>query len=203
LLIDFGSRVIQIKIVYYGPAMSGKSTALNYLFKKFNSQLISINTSHQENNRTLFYDYGYIVMNIGKWELKINLWTATGQDFYCVTRSTVLQGTDGIIFIADSKEDLQNQNLKSFKELKAFFPNKLERNIPVVVCLNKRDLIEAISFEKFKDEMNFQSNTNVFETIAYREGKNIQASFKYIFNKILEMHSDIYQTIQKEINFKN
>ena len=78
MFIDFGSRIIQIKIVFYGPAMSGKTTALNLLFKKFNSPLISINTSHSQEARTLFYDYGYTVMNIGNWALKINLWSVWG-----------------------------------------------------------------------------------------------------------------------------
>ena len=201
MLIDFGSRAIQIKIVYYGPAMSGKTTALNYLFKKFNSQLTSINTSHKENNRTLFYDFGFIVMNIGKWDLKINLWSATGQDFYCVTRSTVLQGSDGIIFVADSKKELINDNIKSFNELKTFFPDKLERNIALVVCLNKRDVKDGILLDSFKNNMDFLSNTKIFETIAYKEGYNIQESFKHMFNKILELHGDIYQTLQEEINF--
>ena len=154
-------------------------------------------------NSSINDDYGFIIMNIGKWDLKINLWTATGQDFYCMTRSTVLQGTDGIIFIADSNKDLINENLKSFNELKGFFPNKLGKNIPIVACLNKRDIIEAISITSFKKEMNFPTNTNVFETIAFKKGKNIQASFKFMFDKILEIHSEIYQTIKNEINFKN
>ncbi|MHA1797786.1 MAG: GTP-binding protein [Candidatus Helarchaeota archaeon] len=201
MFIDFGSRLIQIKIVFYGPAMSGKTTALEFLFKKFNSQLISLNTSHSEEARTLFYDFGYIILNIGQWGLKINLWSATGQDFYCMTRSTVLQGTDGLIFMADSQKQFINDNIKSFKELKDFFGSKLEANIPVVICLNKRDLTHVISLEEFKLAFSGLTNSRIFETIAREEGKNIFDSFYYLFKQILELHEDIHNTIQKEINF--
>ena len=201
MFIDFGSRIIQIKIVFYGSAMSGKTTALNLLFKKFNSPLISVNTSHSKEARTLFYDYGYTVMNIGNWSLKINLWSATGQDFYCMTRSTVLQGSDGIMFMADSQNHLQEENIKSYKELKDFFGYKLENNIPVVICLNKRDLKDIISLEKFNELFKILSRSKIFETIAYNSGKNVYNSFNFLFKQILDVHKEINQTIQKEISF--
>ncbi len=114
MLIDFGSRTVQTKLCLYGPAMSGKTTALKGLYAHLNGSapLVSIETSHSKNSRTLFYDLGTLELKFGIWKLKLNFWTATGQDFYCATRTTVLQGADGLIFVADSQKLLLDENIK-------------------------------------------------------------------------------------------
>ncbi|MFX1294504.1 MAG: ATP/GTP-binding protein [Promethearchaeota archaeon] len=189
MIIDFGSRTVQSKIVFYGCAMSGKSTGLKELYKNLNGDntLVSIETSHQKNKRTLFYDYGSFDLKFGIWKLKLNLWTATGQDFYCATRTTVLEGTDGIIFMIDSRKNLFEENKKSWNELKAFFGERLEHVIPVVICLNKRDLSDLISINYLKENLNISSKTPIFETIAI-QNHNIYPAFKSLFENIFNIH---------------
>lgn len=180
--------------------MSGKSTALAGLYKKLhgNNPIISIETSHQENKRTLFYDYGSLDLSFGIWKLKLNLWTATGQDFYCETRSTVLQGTDGIIFILDSRESVLQENLKSWNELKSFFGSRLENIIPVVICLNKRDLPHIISPEQLQESFDLDPNTNLFETIA-TQNQGIYPAFKSLFETIFKIHKTAKTSIMSQL----
>ena len=131
-----------IKIVYWGGAMSGKTTSVKYIFQKYNfkSSLRSIETTE---GRTLFFDFGELLINKGHWKFKINIWTATGQDFYCETRPTVLAGADGIIFIIDAQKKLFMENVKSFNELRNLLGQKIQQ-IPIVFCLNKIDLQDII-----------------------------------------------------------
>ncbi|MHA1650294.1 MAG: GTP-binding protein [Candidatus Helarchaeota archaeon] len=200
MLIEFGQRMVQSKIVFYGCAMSGKSTALKHLYTDLNgkSQLISIETSHQQNKRTLFYDYGTLDLTFGIWRLHLNLWTATGQDFYCATRTTVLQGTDGIIFVADSRRTLLEENSKSWNELKSFFGDKLEKIIPVVVCLNKRDLTDLIPAEDLRTHLKLHTNTQIFETIAI-QNHNIYPAFKTLFENIFQIHKTAKVSIMQQL----
>ncbi len=165
MLIDWSQRIIQTKIVYYGPAMSGKTASIRALFHRLNilTRLESIETT---SGRTLFFDYGPIEISHGDWILQIHIWSATGQDYYAETRSTVLAGTDGIVFVADSNPDLIQENQRSWDELKGFFGTKISANIPVVFALNKRDLWPAISRFDFINELGLNGSSQIFETIA-------------------------------------
>ena len=198
MIIDFGSKMIQSKIVFYGPAMSGKTTALKYLFKKFNGDLISIDTSHLEKPRTLFYDYGCIDLQFGVWKLKLNLWTATGQDFYCATRSTVLQGVDGIIFVADARREILNDNKRSWGELLDYFKDKLVKIIPIIVCLNKQDLENLTPEDLFKQYLNLGDTIEIIKMIAIT-GENVYEAFTRIFQNIFSVHSSIKDAIRQQL----
>ncbi len=198
MIIDFGSKTIQSKIVFYGPAMSGKTTALKYLFNKFNGELISITTSHLEKPRTLFYDYGCIDLKFGVWKLKLNLWTATGQDFYCATRSTVLQGVDGIIFVADSRREILDENKRSWSELVEYFGDKLVNIIPIIVCLNKQDLENLTPEDLFKEYLDLKENVEIIKMIAIR-GEKVYDAFTRIFKNIFSVHSNIKDTISHQL----
>ena len=180
--------------------MSGKSTALKSLYNRLDGHktVVSIDTSHLENQRTLFYDYGELDLKFGIWNLIINFWTATGQDFYCATRTTVLQGTDGIVFVADSRKSLLDDNKKSWGELKSFFKDKLEHLIPVIICLNKRDLEDLISTEFLKNYLQLHPNTHVYETIA-TQNHNIYPAFKDIFENIFQIHKAAKTSIMKQL----
>ena len=181
MIYDYENKIIQVKIVYYGPAMSGKTTSLRYLFNYFGKQhkLDSIENSI---GRTLFFDFGVLQFKGVKWELKFLLYTATGQDFYASTRPTILNGVDGIIFVADSQNKYMAHNLRSWNELNILFGNEIY-TIPIVIALNKDDIeeegkineksfIECIEYKRFRD-------ISLNRTIALT-GAGVLESFKRI-----------------------
>ena len=183
LICDLASRIIRVKVVYFGCAMSGKTTSLRTLFEKMGDpdQLKSIET---QEGRTLFFDCGTIDLESMGWKVKVDLWSATGQDFYNETRPTVLTGTDGVVFVADSTKNLVQYNLESWNELNKLIERNLE-NIPIVISLNKRDLKDIISVDEFKGKMGLNGNFPLFETIAIN-GTNILQAFHYLLRAILK-----------------
>ena len=159
MIFDFENETLQVKIVYYGPAMSGKTTSVKFLFSCFNreSALKSIDSTV---GRTLLFDFGVLKFKGAIWDLKFLVYSATGQDFYSSTRPATLNGVDGIIFVVDSQKECLEHNLRSWKELKTLFGKEFY-NIPIVISLNKYDLHEMrklhetdfmthISYSKFK-----------------------------------------------------
>ena len=183
MIFDYNKKEIQIKIVYYGPAMSGKTTSLKHLFKYFGKEdkLESIDNTV---GRTLFFDFGVLQFEGKEWGLKFLLYTATGQDFYASTRPATLTGVDGIIFVADSQIEYLDQNLRSWCELKTLFGHEIY-NIPIVISLNKYDLdyeikldtsvlLEHIDFKKFKC-------LSIKKTIAIN-GRGVLDSFKQVIS---------------------
>lgn len=183
MIVNYKKHEIQIKIVYFGCAMSGKTTSLRNLFRKFNKsyELKSIETS---TGRTLFFDFGTLKMKGGDWTIKLLLYTATGQDFYASTRPSTLAGTDGVIFIVDSQKEFFQDNLQSWNELKFYFGDDLS-NIPIIMCLNKMDLPEIISEEDLVPalHLNTLSKLKLTKTIA-SQGVGIEESFKHMLNFI-------------------
>ena len=181
MLWDLGTRKVIVKIVYFGCAMSGKTTSLRYIFKKFGREnaLQSIETRE---GRTLFFDWGSIFIQKGQWNFQIDLWSATGQDFYAETRPTVLSGVDGIVFVADSQSNLINDNLSSWKELSMLLQHN-KKEIPIIISLNKRDSPLAISTSEFKQYLKINNSISLFETIA-TQGINVVEAFKTIIQNI-------------------
>ena len=137
MIINSLDKTVSIKIVYYGPALSGKTTTLKSLLKhvKKSDELLSIENTL---NRTLFFDYGTIIFQNEFWKLKIHLYSTTGQDFYSVTRPAPLKGIDGLIFVADSHADAYKRNLISWNELVSYFDETLE-DLPMMINFNKQD----------------------------------------------------------------
>ena len=179
MIYDFENKTIQVKIVYYGPAMSGKTTSLKYIFNYFRipSKLESIENTV---GRTLFFDFGVLQMNGIEWKLKFLMYSATGQDFYVSTRPTILKGVDGIIFVADSQMKNLEHNLRSWNELKTLFGIDFY-NIPVVIALNKYDLGGDSKLSKDNFAKNIKSER--FKKISLNEtsaisGLGIIESFK-------------------------
>ena len=144
--INFRERVIDCKIVYYGPGRSGKTTNLKYIFRKYRKntlgEMVSINT---KGDRTLFFDF--LPLGVGKingCEVKIQLFTVPGQPKYSSTRKMVLKGVDGIVFVADSLKIRHKDNLWSLKDLRdnlAAQDKKISK-MPLVFQYNKQDLTE-------------------------------------------------------------
>jgi mutual gliding-motility protein MglA len=137
-------RVIECKIVYYGPGRCGKTTNLEYLFKAFKknatAEMVSINT---KGDRTLYFDF--LPMGLGKirgCDVKVQLFTVPGQVKYASTRKMVLKGVDGVVFVADSLEVRREANLLSLKDLAKNLneESKSISHIPLVIQFNKRDL---------------------------------------------------------------
>lgn len=183
MIINYGNKIVQTKIVYYGPAMSGKTTSLKNLFGqlKKEEELQSIETT---TGRTLFFDFGILDFKGLEWEIKLYLYSTTGQDFYQSTRPATLCGVDGIVFIVDSQKSLIKYNKKSWHELRKFFKNKIEK-IPIVICLNKYDLDDIIDPETLKSEfkINGKHNIEIIPSVAIN-GDGVKEAFSITMQKI-------------------
>jgi len=178
-------RVIECKIVYYGPGRSGKTTNLEYIFKagkKYtDSELVSINT---KGDRTLFFDF--LPLGLGKirgCDVKVQLYTVPGQAKYNSTRKLVLKNVDGVVFVADSLEIRRKENLVSLKDLQE---NLAEKNInifkiPLVMQYNKRDLgaqsIPVMPLEDIERELNSKLKAPAFEASALK-GTGVRDTLK-------------------------
>jgi signal recognition particle receptor subunit beta len=177
--INYTNKKVAIKIVYYGPGLSGKTTNLKYIFTKIDPQargdFICLETDAE---RTYFFDLLPIKAGlIGDFQAHFSLMTVPGQVFYEASRRSVLKGADGVVFVADSQVPLLDSNLESFdgmrKNLLAF---DLDLNtIPLVFQYNKRDLDNLIPLETFNNLLNPNerpfveasaiNGTGVFETL--------------------------------------
>ncbi len=178
-------KEIQAKIVYYGPAMSGKTTSIKYLFKHYKKGK-KLNSIENSLGRTLFFDFGVLEFKGAEWEVKFLIYSATGQDFYASTRPATLRGVDGIIFVIDSNTESLNRTLHSWEELKTFFNGNLYK-IPIVIALNKYDLnnIEKIERRHLQNYIQFKKFENLYikKTKAII-GEGILDSFNIIVNSI-------------------
>ncbi|MFX1296489.1 MAG: ATP/GTP-binding protein [Promethearchaeota archaeon] len=170
MIYDYEKKVIQVKVVYYGLAMSGKTTSLKYLFSYFEKQemLESIDNSI---GRTLFFDFGILNFQDADWSTKILLFAASGQDFYSSTRPVTLYGVDGLIFVVDSRLEYIQHNLRSWNEIKTVLGDQIYE-IPIIISFNKYDLVKDFNFEKNKFlqaiELSRFSNISITKTIALK-----------------------------------
>ncbi len=183
MIIDYGNRTVGLKIVFFGPAMSGKTTSIRWLFSTLDyaEKLTSIENTV---GRTMFCDFGTIPFSLSnRWTINAHVWSATGQDFYRSTREVVLVGADGVIFVADSQEHLQDENLASWNELMSMIEGE-ERPLPLIVCLNKQDLPGALREDQLRTHLKIPSSVPVFMSIA-REGHNIVEAFQYLFQNAM------------------
>ena len=159
-LVNYATREITCKIVYYGPGRSGKTTNLQYIHNRVplsrKGEMVSLAT---ETDRTLFFDF--LPLELGKisgFTTRFQLYTVPGQVYYNATRKLVLQGADGVVFVADSQESRLDSNVVSLRNL---HENLLEhsidiRHIPVVIQYNKRDLPNILTLEQLEEELNFR-----------------------------------------------
>lgn len=187
MIVNQTTKTIQLKIVYFGPAMSGKTTSLRKVMAKFGKEeeLRSIETS---TGRTLVFDFGSIIFTGKEWNLKILLLSTTGQDFYASTRPATIEMMDGFVFVADSQRKYIDDNIRSWKELFLYFGEKIY-DLPAIICLNKQDLMdlipEDIIVERFK--LNLFKKCTILKTVA-TDGIGVINSIKklleYIFPSI-------------------
>ena len=159
-LVNYSTREITSKIVYYGPGRSGKTTNLQYIHGQVpedrRGRMVSLAT---ETDRTLFFDFLPLDLGtISGFQTRFQLYTVPGQVYYDATRKLVLQGADGVVFVADSQRAQRDENVESFRNLQV---NLLEqgvdpRTIPIVLQYNKRDLPDVMSVEEMDDLMNYR-----------------------------------------------
>ena len=165
------AREISAKIVYYGPGLSGKTTTLQGIYGSVRpdsrGQLVSLST---EGDRTLFFDFLPLrIEQVRGLSLRLQLYTVPGQVFYDATRKLVLNGADGVVFVADSQPAMRDSNLESLDNLAT---NLLELGIdlasfPLVIQYNKRDLPNAVPLLRMRADLN-PRGVPEFETVASR-----------------------------------
>jgi len=186
--INFALREVNCKIVYYGPGMSGKTTNLEIVHKKApetnKGELTSIAT---EGDRTLFFDFMPLDLGmIAGMRTRFQLYTVPGQVYYNSTRKLVLQGVDGIVFVADSSESKMEENLESLENLKNNLAEygKDIREIPIVIQYNKRDLPDALSVDDLNARLNPWGVPH-FEAVAIT-GEGVFPTLKCLSGMVLE-----------------
>jgi len=184
LIIDHIDKTISIKIVYFGPAFSGKTTSIKTLFSHFGKGE-ALHSIESTVNRTLFFDYGTVTFQNEEWRLKLHIYTTTGQDFYFITRPVTLRAVDGIIFVADSQEKVYERNLASWQELISYFRESL-KEIPIIIAFNKQDLPEKFNSRVFLREIKLDMYQKVETrfTIAI-SGEGVLDCFEEILRLIL------------------
>jgi mutual gliding-motility protein MglA len=157
-LINVALREIHCKIVYYGPGMGGKTSNLQYIHRavprEAKGEMLSIAT---ETERTLFFDF--LPLDLGKvknFQTRFHLYTVPGQVLYERTRVAVLNGADGVVFVADSQRSKMEENITSLRELAVNLrqQNKKIQEFPVVLQYNKRDVPGAVSLERMDQLIN-------------------------------------------------
>ena len=185
--INYSSREINCKIVYYGPGLCGKTTNLQYIYQKTNPEakgkMISLAT---ETERTLFFDF--LPLSLGEirgFKTRFHLYTVPGQVFYDASRKLILRGVDGIVFVADSQEQRQDANVEALDNLMS---NLKEHGydfnkIPYVLQLNKRDLPNVLPAETLNKELR-KKNEAVVEAVAF-QGVGVFETLKEIAKQVL------------------
>lgn len=186
--INYATREVTCKIVYYGPGLSGKTTNLIYVHKKVpatsKGKMISLAT---EADRTLYFDF--LPINIGSingFAAKFQLYTVPGQVYYNATRKLVLRGADGLVFVADSQAEKMDENIESLTNLQ----ENLEEygynidEMPIVIQYNKRDLPGALSVDELNAKLN-PRGWKWFEGEAVN-GRGVFDTLKMIIKLVLE-----------------
>jgi|Deesub1362A_J573_1020465.scaffolds.fasta_scaffold00004_37 hypothetical protein len=187
-LFNYATKEITLKVVYYGPGLSGKTTNLQYLHSTMNPErrgkLLSLST---EADRTLFFDF--LPIDIGKikdFSIRFQLYTVPGQVRYNATRKLVLKGADAVVFVADSQREMREQNIESFQNMKEnLIANNIDPDdIPIVLQYNKRDLSNILSVE----ELNSDLNTGYYQFVCAEavNGKGVNETFQLITKLMLE-----------------
>lgn len=184
-LVNYAKKEIICKLVYYGPGRSGKTTNLQYIFSKIppekRGEMTSLAT---EMDRTLFFDFlPFDVGKIGNFNAKFQLYTVPGQVYYDATRKLVLQGADGVVFVADSQADRMEDNIESFEN---FIINLKENGLdiestPLVIQYNKRDLPNAVDISVIKEALSIKDEWPAFESVATKGPGVIETLKKAMF----------------------
>jgi hypothetical protein len=161
-LVNYATREITCKIVYYGPGRSGKTTNLHYIYEQVpgdrKGQMVSLAT---QTDRTLFFDFLPLDLGtISGFSTRFQLYTVPGQVYYQATRKLVLHGADGVVFVADSQRRQLEENIESFQDLHENLADQGidARTVPLVIQYNKQDLPPDLAMDplELSDALNFR-----------------------------------------------
>ncbi len=187
MFINWKLREINLKIVYYGPSLSGKTSSLQYIHSRTRpdrrGELISLKTRE---DRTLYFDYMQFEMGeISGLKPRFNIYTVPGQVYYRGTRKLVLKGVDGIVFVADSQIKRLHDNVEAVEDL---YEDLVElgfdpQEIPLILQCNKRDLQDIAPVHSIKESMGL-NGIPTFESVAI-DGSGVLDSLKMIINEVV------------------
>ncbi len=187
--INYASREINCKIVYYGPGLCGKTTNLQYIYDKSNpgskGKLISLAT---ETDRTLFFDF--LPLDLGTvrgFKTRFHLYTVPGQVFYDASRKLILKGVDGVIFVADSQVERMDANVEAVENLIANLGSQGYElaKIPYILQLNKRDLPNVVPVDEMRRQLQQKNPMEpVFEACAAK-GTGVFETLKGVAKLVL------------------
>ena len=185
--INYASREINCKIVYYGPGLCGKTTNLQYIFDSTAPQargkLISLAT---ETDRTLFFDFMPLELGtVRGFKTRFHLYTVPGQVFYDASRKLILKGVDGVVFVADSQEERMDANVESLYNLEENLQSQGYdlMKIPYVLQLNKRDLSNIVTADDLAAELQ-KKGEPVIEAVA-STGQGVFDTLKAVAKQVL------------------
>ncbi|WPB80792.1 ADP-ribosylation factor-like protein [Archangium violaceum] len=186
--VNLVAREVAVKIVFYGPGLSGKTTSLRKIYETVRpahrGEMMSIAT---EGDRTLFFDFLPVkVERVNDCTVRLALYTVPGQVFYNSTRKLVLQGADGVVFVADSQPEMMDANRESLANLEE---NLLEQGIrlerfPLVIQWNKRDIPKALPVAELRAALN-PRNVPDYETEAL-SGRGVLDALKAITRLVIQ-----------------
>lgn len=186
--INYASREINCKIVFYGPGLCGKTTNLQHIYGKTNpdakGKMISLAT---ETERTLFFDF--LPLSLGEirgFQTRFHLYTVPGQVFYDASRKLILKGVDGVVFVADSQVERMEANIESLENLQTNLKEQgfdLDK-IPFVIQYNKRDLPNAAPVEELRKLLNPNGTATDLEACA-ATGEGVFETLKTISKLVL------------------
>jgi signal recognition particle receptor subunit beta len=185
--INYSSREINCKIVFYGPGLCGKTTNLQWIYKKTNpdskGKMISLAT---ETERTLFFDFLPLALGeIRGFKTRFHLYTVPGQVFYDASRKLILKGVDGVVFVADSQVERMEANIESIENLRINLAEQgydLDK-VPFIVQYNKRDLPNVVPVDEMRKALN-PRNLPDFEAVA-SEGAGVFDTLKAIAKLVI------------------
>ncbi|NJN65152.1 MAG: GTPase domain-containing protein [Acidobacteria bacterium] len=187
VVFNYSSRELTTKIVYYGPGLCGKTTNLQFIYDNMpqgvRGKMLSLAT---KSDRTLFFDF--LPIDLGQiqgMKTKVQLYTVPGQVFYNETRRLVLKGADGVVFVADSQENMLEANLDSLRNLEEnLVAHGMDPSTtPIVLQYNKRDLPNAMTLEQLNESLN-RFNAPFYEAIA-TTGVGVQETLRHITKLVL------------------
>jgi signal recognition particle receptor subunit beta len=185
--INYASREINCKIVYYGPGLCGKTTNIQWIYDQANPEkrgkLVSLAT---ETDRTLFFDFLPLDMGMVKgFKVRFHLYTVPGQVFYDASRKLILRGCDGIIFVSDSQRARMEANIESIANLATNLKeNGFDiRSIPYVLQLNKRDMPSAATVPEMERLLRFRGEPMI-EAVA-NQGTGVIDTLKAAARQVL------------------